>query len=89
MVAARFVRKSSQFRILNLGRLIILFQKAKKDLIRTKTSQLLHKSCHIQKTAKDAKKYIKKASSKNLQEPDEVKVSRPDLKTSGIVNDPT
>ena len=38
--------------------------------------QLLHISCHMDKTAKDRKKY-------KLQEPDEVKVSRPDLKTRG------
>jgi RNA-directed DNA polymerase len=39
--------------------------------------QLLHTSCHVQKTAKDLNKVEK------LQEPDEAKVSRPDLKTRG------
>lgn len=46
--------------------------------------QLVHKSCDIGKTRKES---ISKASlDKNLQEPDEVKISRPDLKTSKSVN---
>lgn len=49
-------------------------QKGGKDVY--SNLQLLHLSCHVQKTKIDRR--VEK-----LQEPDEVKISRPDLKTRG------
>ena len=44
--------------------------------------QLLHRHCHITKTVKDLEDLYPTRSARNiLQEPDEAKVSRPDLKT--------
>ena len=50
--------------------------------------QLVHKSCHIKKTknldqSNSLKYTFSNSPLSNLQEPDEVKVSRPDLKTGG------
>jgi RNA-directed DNA polymerase len=58
--------------------------------------QLLHEVCHKLKTAKDSLNFEpvvkrsgrrrKSSSGQALQEPDEVKVSRPDLKTRAFIN---
>lgn len=62
--------------------------------------QLLHIDCHLKKTKENLLKYKPKNKTKkplnlsfnsksfeNLQEPDETKVSRPDLKTRKVIND--
>jgi hypothetical protein len=60
-------------------------------LNRYENLQLLHRACHVRKTDDDKMKYRRPLTTVNstvkgtaiLQEPDEVKVSRPDLKTKG------
>lgn len=54
-----------------------IIPRSKGGLDQYKNLQVLHRQCHTKKTAKD----LSRSARKILQEPDEVKISRPDLKT--------